>query len=196
MTDPGTFLLAALALLAVPGPTNTLLATSGAAVGFRRSLFLIPAEMTGYAASVAVLALAIGPLVRQWPLLGVGLRVACGLYLVSVACRLWRDGGLTGEAVRPVRFTQVLTTTLLNPKGVVFAFGILPYLAEGEVSRSLPYCGALLATIAAVATGWITLGSLTKAGLGRRHDVRLVRRCGAAAMFLFAVIISGSAIAQ
>jgi threonine/homoserine/homoserine lactone efflux protein len=38
-----TFLVAGYSLLAPPGPTNTLLATSGAGVGFSRSLPLLAA---------------------------------------------------------------------------------------------------------------------------------------------------------
>ena len=41
MTDPFAFALAVLALLGTPGPTNTLLATAGAAAGWRRSLRLL-----------------------------------------------------------------------------------------------------------------------------------------------------------
>jgi len=44
MTDEFSFIIVALALLATPGPTNTLLATSGAASGFRKSLVLFFGE--------------------------------------------------------------------------------------------------------------------------------------------------------
>ena len=48
MTDKFSFIIVALALLATPGPTNTLLATSGAASGFRKSLVLLLGEFLGY----------------------------------------------------------------------------------------------------------------------------------------------------
>ena len=47
MTDPLAFVLSVVALLAVPGPTNTLLATAGGLGGVRRAIPLIPAEVTG-----------------------------------------------------------------------------------------------------------------------------------------------------
>ena len=42
-------------ILLTPGPTNTLLASSGVQVGLRKSVKLIPAEVLGYLASRSAL---------------------------------------------------------------------------------------------------------------------------------------------
>lgn len=194
MTDPIAFLLAALALLAIPGPTNTLLATAGATLGFRRALRLIPAELAGYTLSILTLALLLGPLALRYPALALALKIGCGLYLARLGCRLWCHDAdkMAGE---PIGTRQVLLATLLNPKGLVFAFAILPHLAEGRIRQSLPYDLALLALIAGVAIGWIALAALAGPHLDNRGRTTAARRCAAVVLAGFAVMLSGSALA-
>lgn len=60
-----TFFTATCFLLAMPGPTNTLLATSGAGIGIARSLHLLAAELCGYLAAITLLRLALGPVVSD-----------------------------------------------------------------------------------------------------------------------------------
>jgi threonine/homoserine/homoserine lactone efflux protein len=52
-------MMAALSVLVTPGPTNTLLATAGAGLGFRRALPLLTAELSGY--FLAIIASRVGP---------------------------------------------------------------------------------------------------------------------------------------
>ena len=89
MTDEFSFIIVALALLATPGPTNTLLATSGAASGFRKSLVLLFGEFLGYMIAIAVLIAAMGPIIARAPNFGLALRIVSGLYLLHVAWKLW-----------------------------------------------------------------------------------------------------------
>lgn len=192
MIEPLAFILAALALLATPGPTNTLLATSGAAAGFKRSLPLIAAEITGYMISISVLALVIGPLVRASHDLNVALRIACGVYLLYAAWRLWREGAAALTSGTPVKFRRVLTATLLNPKGIVFAFVIVPHYAQGEPALAAPYMAGLAALIAIAGSGWIALGAGIRAGASL--DSGLARRAGALVLCVFALLVSGSAL--
>jgi threonine/homoserine/homoserine lactone efflux protein len=192
VAEPLAFMLAAFALLATPGPTNTLLATSGAAAGFKRSLPLIAAEIGGYMISISVLALVIGPLVRASHELNVVLRIACGIYLLYAAWRLWREGAAALTSGEPVKFFRVLTATLLNPKGVVFAFVIVPHFAEGAPALAVPYMGALAVLIAIAGGGWIALGAGVRAGASL--DSGLARRAGALVLCAFGLLVSGSAL--
>ena len=138
MVEPLAFFLAALTLLAAPGPTNTLLAMSGAAAGLRPSLPLIGAALGGYLVSVLTLGLVLGPVAKGNPVVALALKLACALYLVWLAVGLWREGATALVSDRPGRFDRVLTTTLLNPKSVIFAFLIIPHLADRRLLAAGP----------------------------------------------------------
>lgn len=190
MEDPLLFVLAVLTILGTPGPTNTLLATAGATGGFRASLPLVAAEAAGYLMSILVLGLALGPVVAASPVLSMALRLAVGCYLLLLAVRLWRRGGgalATGRAVAP---RQVFTTTLLNPKAVVFALGVVPFGAP----RPHLYLASFVGMLVAVALCWIGVGAaLGRAATGAGR-AGLVPRVGAAAVAVAAfalVLVSG-----
>jgi threonine/homoserine/homoserine lactone efflux protein len=154
MTDPLAFTLAVLALLGTPGPTNTLLAASGAIAGFRPSLRLVAAELAGYALAGAALHLLLGDAVGGSAEMQTALRWGVGAYLAFTAFRLWRYGsGTAGGGA--VTFRQVFVTTLLNPKAMAFAFVILPFTAPGAPF----YLGAFAAMIVMAGTGWIAAGA-------------------------------------
>jgi threonine/homoserine/homoserine lactone efflux protein len=187
MEDPVLFSLAVLAVLGTPGPTNTLLATAGATAGLRRSLPLIGAEAAGYGVSILTLGLVLGPVVAGAPLVAASLRVAVAIYLLLLAARLWRRGGAalaTGAVVTP---RQVFVTTLLNPKAIVFALGIVPFGAGHGVWP--PYMLGFLVLLAGVATAWIAAGAMLGGAAGRRGWGGAVPRVGAAAVGTFAVLL-------
>ncbi|WP_158047449.1 LysE family translocator [Skermanella pratensis] len=194
MTEPIAFVLAVIGLLATPGPTNTLLAASGATVGFRRSLPLILAEAAGYLCSILVLAAVLGPATQSWPLFDTALRVLCGTYLAYLAWRHW-NAVLDGVEVQPVPFARVYVTTLLNPKALVLAFTVVPHLASGAFAAAVPYLTGLVGLIVLLAGCWITIGACLTAGAAGPSRRRWVQRVSAGVLGLFAVIISGSAFA-
>lgn len=185
MEHPLLFALAVLAVLATPGPTNTLLATSGAMVGVRRSLALVPAEAAGYSIAILTLGLVLGPVMAGQPLLAAALRAAVGAYLLALAWRLWRSGarGVVGTGL--VRPGQLFLTTLLNPKAIVFALGILPF-GKAPV---LPYMLGFLGLLTAVALCWIGLGAMLGRVAARRGLGGVVPRLGATAVAGFGVLL-------
>ncbi|HEY8614522.1 MAG TPA: LysE family transporter [Roseomonas sp.] len=184
MQDPVLFALAVLLILGTPGPTNTLLATAGGTVGFRRALPLVPAEAGGYLIAILTIGLALGPVLASAPWVAAGLRLAVGAYLAWLAVRLWQTGAVD-LSVAPVTPRQVFVTTLLNPKALVFALGVIPFGA----GPWWPYLAGFLGLLTGVALGWIALGAALGRAAGTIGRARLVPRIGAAAVGAFALVL-------
>jgi threonine/homoserine/homoserine lactone efflux protein len=188
MTDAMMFALGALALLATPGPTNTLLAISGATSGVRASLPLLLAEAAGYLVAIVVLRVLVGPVVAGHPLLGSILSGGVCLYVVWLSVELWRKGAEPRDAEAPVTLGGVFLTTLLNPKAVVFAFTLLPAMPNHLLA---PWLAALTGWIVLAGSSWIALGAALKQGTGMSRQI--VSRACAVALFTLATIIGSRA---
>jgi threonine/homoserine/homoserine lactone efflux protein len=188
MTDPFLFVLAVVALLATPGPTNTLLATAAASVGWRRAMPLLGGELAGYLAAIAAAHLLLGPALAASPVLASAVRVAVALWLVVLAIRLWRAGApMTGRR-GPVIVADVAATTFLNPKALVFAFGIIPF---GTPLAGL-YLAAFAALVVQAGAVWVLIGDR----IGRHAPVAapaVVPRLAAAVLSVFAGLIGATA---
>ena len=75
-TTHAMFVVEVLGLLAIPGPTNSLLFVSGMSHGFRASLNLILAEVGAYFISISSLVLGLEPVTRTYSTVPQLLRVA------------------------------------------------------------------------------------------------------------------------
>lgn len=185
MLDPTLFSLTVLAILGTPGPTNTLLATSGALVGIRRSLPLIAAEAVGYLLAIACLHLLLGAVIAAYPPVKLALRLLIGAYLLHAAYELWTRRGGFGASVDGIGFHKVFVTTLLNPKAIEFAFGVIPLAAP----NALTYVGSFVLFVVLAAFSWIVIGT----AIGRMAAAsgsRLVPRISALVLTCFAGVIA------
>lgn len=159
-----TFLLAVLALLVAPGPTNTLIGLAGARHGLRRVLALVPAELAGYLSAVLPLALLGAPLLAAAPALSLVLKGVAALWVLRLACTLWQaDASPEGAGAR-LTPGQIYVTTALNPKALVFALVLLPPVQEPAF---LPQLGLFCLAVAAVALLWGGAGALTRRARSR-----------------------------
>lgn len=188
-----SFLAGLVLLLIVPGPTNTLLATAGATTGLSSAFRLLAAEMLAYLIAVVLLGYALAPLLAQVPRLSTGLQVAASLYLVGTAFRLWRaDPGRTPRDVVTGRL--VFTTTLLNPKSLVIAFGLMPAGWTLGLPTALPHLALMALIIPAIGGLWLLAGRLGTLGMGP-GIARSAPRVSAMALALFAILLARAAIA-
>ena len=171
-----TYVIAVLALLLAPGPTNILFMVAGAEGGARRVWSLLPSEVLGYLAAIIPLSFMGATLLAERPWAGLAVKVSAAAWVISLAVRLWQTSALPG-GVRHVTQRQVFITTLLNPKALVFGLVLLPSpLAAGFTSRLALFC----VMVVACAVVWGSGGNLlhvpgsADAGGGRLRVVQRV----------------------
>ncbi len=168
--EPIMFVAASVTLLITPGPTNTLLATSGAATGVRRSLPLLMGELGGYLTAIFILRLIASPAIAATPAIELALRIMVAVYLLHLALKLWQRGSDQFDAYGAVTFGRVFVTTLLNPKSIVFAFTILPQ--NLELHDLVVWLAALALMIVTVGSLWIAIGASLQHGFHGRINLR------------------------
>jgi threonine/homoserine/homoserine lactone efflux protein len=191
VAEPTVFAVAVLAVLATPGPTNTLMAVAGATLGVSRGLKLIPAEVAGYLTSISLLIFIFQPVLAAFPFLAAVLRVVCGSYLAILALNVWRSSASDAGQTSLVNFQRVFTTTLLNPKSLIFAFQIFP---TGGIRLTLAFLGAFALICIAAATVWICIGATLRLRTEAFVTGVVIRRITAIVLGLFAIVFLATAI--
>lgn len=185
MNDPVSFGLAVVALLAVPGPTNTLLFTAGATVGLKRAAYLLFAEVIAYNLTIFTLLEVFTRLFSTYGMAHVALRVLAAGYLFLLARRLWTYEWSVVHA--PIAWRNVFSTTLLNPKAVVFAFLVFP---ANSVDLAPYFAGFSLLTLS-IGMGWMSLGHFVGGAIGQ--TVRsTIPRLSSGVIMGFAVLLLAS----
>jgi threonine efflux protein len=139
------------AVLLSPG-VNTLLVAQLAASGQPRSAAAASVGISSIALAWATLAaLGVGAVFSAHPSIRLSMQVACGLYLLWIATKLWRgSAGALGTAA-PMRAAQALRMGLLtnatNPKTALF-FGSV-------FATALPHSASWALIASAVALMWL-----------------------------------------
>lgn len=187
------FVAATVVVLATPGPTNTLLAASGARKGVALSLPLLPAELVGYLVAISAWGLVLAPAAAAWPAVAPAARLACAAYLAVTALRLWHATPGTGTG-GPIGPRNVFVATLLNPKGLLFAAAICPPDTFTDARAALAAASAFTVILLPIALSWISLGALLTRSLPGRGPL-WVQRGAATAVALFSLWLGASTLA-
>lgn len=172
-------LIATALLLAMPGPTNLLLAAAGSERGVRRGLGLLVVALLAYLAGMTALDI----LLDYWAA-GAARQAMQGLAalcLLVMAARFWWPG--RDAAPRPVGGWAMACVTLLNPKQFLIAA-----LLIGAYPR--PLALLLFAPMFLLAGGaYLWLGSRAQGRFGPK-----MRRLLGFALLLFALLAGASAL--
>ncbi|MCJ8162198.1 LysE family translocator [Acinetobacter zhairhuonensis] len=171
-------------LLLTPGPTNTLLASSGIQVGIRKSFRLIPAEAFGYLISITVWGVVIGTVSRHYPLIPTLLKLFSAAYILFLAIKLWKTADVEESFTQPsIRARELFLATLLNPKALLFASAIFPAIVWVRADTYVAHMLVFLILLVPIAFFWTFIGSilatnrvrwLTKSNLQKTASIVLV----------------------
>lgn len=146
-------------ILLMPGPTNTLLMTSGYTCGPARTLPLIATEAFGYSIAISAWGFVLIALSARYPGIGTAVKLLCAAYLAYLAVRIASTKLLASKSRRPaVSFRSLMIATLLNPKALLFASVVFPREVYGTAEL---YSWALLSfvlVVVPIGLAWAWLG--------------------------------------
>ncbi|OTG65594.1 LysE family translocator [Acinetobacter silvestris] len=182
-------------ILLTPGPTNTLLASSGIQVGVRRSLVLIPAEALGYFISITIWGVIIGTVSKQFPIIPTILKLFSAGYILFLAFKLWRTATQDVDFDQPtIQPKELFIATLVNPKALLFASAIFPVFVWQSMAAYIAHMLAFLLLIVPIAFFWTYIGSALSSNKVSWLNQRNMQRMASLVLISFSVPLSYSAL--
>jgi threonine/homoserine/homoserine lactone efflux protein len=156
-----TFVLLAVVLILVPGPSVLFVVTRSLTLGARAGLATVVGNATGAYTQVVAVALGIGALVQESIHVFTAIKLAGAAYLVYLGAQTFcHRRSLVAALDTPVErkrarriFADAYLVGVLNPKVVVFFMAILPQFVDpsaGAVAVQLLLLGAIFCLIALV----------------------------------------------
>ena len=183
-------------ILLTPGPTNTLLASSGIQSGIRNSLRLIPAEALGYLIAISIWGLIIGTVSKNFPMIPVILKLFSAAYIFYLAVKLWRTATVQEDFTQPsIRPRELFLATLLNPKALLFATAIFPVFVWQSATAYSAHMLTFLLLILPIAFFWIMIGSVLASNKISWLNQCNMQRTASLVLISFSVPLSYSALA-
>ncbi|WP_176045601.1 LysE family translocator [Burkholderia sp. BCC1644] len=182
-------------VLIVPGPTNTLLFSSGISVGLARTLPLVLAEAAGYVTAISVWGMSLLALAVQHPQVLSAIKIACSSYLLLLAAKMWTRGRLEDDQ-RPKAVTRrdMFVATLLNPKAFLLASTAFPLQAFHDANHGVAAFGTFLLILVPVGAGWASLGRVTGILASGPSQITALLRSASLLLVLFSGTLLYSAV--
>lgn len=189
------FISLVVTILLTPGPTNTLLASSGIESGLKKSLKLIPAEATGYFIAISLWGILIESIAHTFPILPPLMKLLSATYIIFLALKLWKNSTAESDLNQPsISVKALFCTTLLNPKALLFASAIFPASSWTSLEGYAAHMGVFLALILPIAAFWIFFGSFLVSNRVSWLNQRNLKRTASLILVTFSIPLSYSAI--
>lgn len=174
------FAVAALALIAIPGPNMIYIATRSMSEGRSAGITSALGLLTGTAINVVAAAVGLSALIASSDLAYDVIRYTGAAYLVFLGMKALRSAGEAAEAAAPrgSAYRQAIVVQLLNPKVTLFFLAFLPQFVDpdrGPVATQILVFGAVLGALGfAMDCGYAFAASSAAQRLKRfRHGHRI-----------------------
>ncbi|MBJ9984718.1 LysE family transporter [Acinetobacter sp. S40] len=189
------FVSLVITILLTPGPTNTLLASSGIESGLKKSLKLIPAEATGYLIAISLWGILIDSIADSFPLIPPVMKLLSATYIIFLALKLWKTSTVDTTLDQPLITVKALfCATLLNPKALLFASAIFPASSWSSTHNYVIHMGTFLALILPIAMFWIFIGSILVSNRISWLNQKNLKRTASLVLVSFSIPLSYSAL--
>lgn len=189
------FISLVITILLTPGPTNTLLASSGIETGVKKSLKLIPAEVIGYFIAITVWGVLINSIAESLPILPPVLKLCSAAYIIYLAFKLWKTSTVDADLNQPsITAKSLFCATMLNPKALLFASAVFPIAAWSSLQSYTVHMGLFLCLITPIALFWIFIGSVLVANRISWLNQKNLQRTASLVLVSFSIPLSYSAV--
>ena len=189
MIESWLFVLAVIAVLMIPGPTNALLASSAHQQGIAKTSLFIPAELLGYFYAINLWALLIHLCNPVWPGFIHIVHFFSAIYVVWMAFNLWKVSDLEKHNQRhpSIRPRQLFFSTFKNPKALLFAAGVLPIETWNSATNFVLVFAAFSLVLLPTVVFWMSFGSAILAGQSTQIKADLLYK-GSAMLLLLGML--------
>ena len=178
----GSYLLSVLlftfTMTITPGPNNLMLTASGVNFGFARTVPHLLGIATGFILLCSSVALGLGALFIQIPILHTGLKIFGSVYLIWLAWKIARAGRVQGsyQRAQPMTFWQAALFQVVNPKAWTMAItAISAFTLDGDdlvaSTVAVVVCFAIVAL--PCCSAWALLGTQIKRFLSNQRSLTI-----------------------
>lgn len=162
ISDLGTYVVAVILFLMLPGPGTFTLLTATARGGMRAGYATLAGLMLGDQILIAIAATGVAALLQAHPMLFAGLRYIGAAYLIWVGIQLLREpaaGSNGSAAVDQGRrwFRQALLVGVLNPKAILFYMAFFPLFIDPATQRGALTLATMAMLIAVLSVAWCSV---------------------------------------
>ncbi|MBH5328245.1 leucine efflux protein LeuE [Eikenella sp. S3360] len=206
IVNPVSYLIGTVILILMPGPNSMFCLSAAARYGVRRAYRAVFGILLGDSLLILATVLGAGTLLRLYPALFHGIKLAGGLYLAYIGCGLLRGAarkwfapspGLADSPAPdapPARhvFKRALLLSLTNPKAILFLLSFFIQFVDPAYPH--PALSFLLLALVLQAVSFSYLNFLVLAGAKAARLFGRHGRWGAAAMGVVGLLFVGFAV--